>query len=343
MFRLLTLVIAAAIPLAAQWLNLRTPGIPRTADGKPDLMAPAPRTADGKPDLSGLWRRPSDRYDNNIAADLEPGVVQPWAEAIYQQRRKDFAKDSMISRCLPNGPNYTISPYRESRIMQSSGLIAILNDDLVHREIFTDGRQLEKDPNPSWMGYSVGHWDGDNLVVESNGYNDKTWLDSNGHPHSEALRIKESYRRTDFGHMELQVTFEDPMVFVKPVTVPIHMQLITDTEMIEFVCDNDKDQSHMSPGASAFDVKVPMEILKTYAGSYDLKQGSRTTIVEILAEDNGLFINKENQGKQKLDALSETTFSLTGTIYEFIRDGKTDVKEFRMKAAEFELTGTRRK
>lgn len=343
MFRFLIFVVTAATPLAAQWLHLSTPGIPRTADGKPDMKAPAPRTADGKPDLSGLWRKPSDRYDNNIAADLEPGVVQPWAEAIFQQRKKDFAKDSMISRCLPDGPNYTINPYRDSRIMQSASLIAILNDDLVHREIFMDGRQLEKDPNPTWMGYSVGHWDGDNLVVESNGYNDKTWLDSNGHPHSEALRVTERYRRTDFGHIELQVTFDDPMVFSKPVTVPVHMELIADTEMIEFVCENEKDQAHMLPGTSAFDVKVPAEILKTYAGSYDLKQGNRTMIVEFLAEDNGLFINTENQGKQKLDALSETTFSLTGTIYEFIRDRKMDVKEFRMKTAEFELTGTRQK
>ena len=343
MFRFLIFVVVAAIPLPAQWLHLRTPGIPRTADGKPDLKAPAPRTADGKPDFSGLWRRVSDRYDNNIAADLEPGVVQPWAEALYQQRKKDFAKDSMISRCLPNGPIYTISPYRESRILQSSTLIAILHDDLVHREVFLDGRQLEKDPNPSWMGYSIGHWDGDNLVVESNGYNDKTWLDSNGHPHSEALRVTETYRRTDFGHIELQVTFDDPMVFVKPVTVPIPMQLITDTEMIEFVCENEKDQSHMAHATSAFDVKVPAEILKTYAGSYDLNQGGRTSIVEILAEANGLYIDYENQGKQKLDALSETTFSLTGTIYEFIRNGQTGVNEFRMKAAEFEFTAIRRK
>lgn len=178
---------------SAQLLHLPTPGIPRTADGKPNLKAPAPRTADGKPDLSGLWSKASDKYDNNVAADLPPGIVQPWAEALFQQRKKGFSKDSMDSQCLPFGPIYATSPYRDSRILQTPSLIAILNNDLIHREIFLDGRQLEKEPNPTWMGYSVGHWDGDTLIVESNGYTDKTWLDSSGHQHSEALRVTERF------------------------------------------------------------------------------------------------------------------------------------------------------
>jgi hypothetical protein len=149
------ILIFATLPLGAQWVHLPTPGIPRTADGKPSLTAPAPRTAEGKPDLSGLWGKASDKYYNNIAADQEPGVVQAWAEALYQQRRKDFGKDSMEALCLPFGPTYTTTPYRESRIIQTPAMLAILNDDLTHRVIFMDGRQLEKEPNPSWMGYSV--------------------------------------------------------------------------------------------------------------------------------------------------------------------------------------------
>jgi hypothetical protein len=193
------------------------------------------------------------------------------------------------------------------------------------------------------MGYSVGHWDGDTLVVESNGYNEKTWLDNTGHPHTESLRVTERYRRTDFGHIELQVTFDDPKALTKPITVPIHMELVTDTEMLEYACENEKDQAHMPVGTDAIDVKVPAEVLKAYAGSYNVKEDTKTVITEIFAEGDGLFVNYDNQGKQKLDALSETTFSLTGTIYEFIRDGQKGVNELRIKMAEGEFPGTRRK
>jgi hypothetical protein len=343
MFRFLVFVLAT-LPLSAQWLHLPTPGLPRTSDGKPDLKAPAPRTAEGKPDLSGLWGKASDKYNNNIAADEQPGVVQAWAEALYQQRRKDFGKESMDTLCIPFGPAYTTTPYRESRIIQTPAMVAILNEDLTHRVIFMDGRQLEKEPNPSWMGYSVGHWDGDTLVVESNGYNEKTWLDATGHPHTESLHVTERYRRTDFGHIELEVSFDDPKALTKPITVPIHMKLVADTEMLEYACaENEKDHAHMPVGTDALDVKVPAEILKTYAGSYDVKEETQTVIAEIFAEENRLFVNYDKQGKQKLDALSETTFSLAGTIYEFIRDGQKGVNEFRIKFPEGEFTGIRRK
>ena len=341
MFRF-AIFVFATLPLGAQWLHLPTPGIPRTADGKPNLTASAPLSAEGKPDLSGQWGRASDKYYNNIAADQEPGVVQAWAEALYQQRRTDFGKDSMETLCIPFGPAYTTTPYRESRIIQTPAMLAILNNDLTHRVIFMDGRQLEKDPNPSWMGYSVGRWDGDTLVVESNGYNDRTWLDTTGHPHTESLHVTEKYRRTDFGHLELQVTFDDPKALTKSITVPIHMELITDTEMLEYSCENEKDRAHMPAGTDAIDVKVPAGVLKTYAGSYNVKDDTKTVIAEISAEGDGLFVNYDNQGKQKLDALSQTVFSLTGTIFEFIRDGQ-NVNEFRIKMAEGEFTGTRRK
>jgi len=338
------ILVFATQPLGAQWVHLSTPGIPRTADGKPDLKAPVPRTTEGKPDLSGLWGKASDKYNNNIAADEQPGVVQAWAEALYQQRRKDFGKESMDTLCLPFGPAYTTTPYRESRIIQTPAMLAILNEDLTHRVIFMDGRQLEKEPNPSWMGYSVGHWDGDTLVVESNGYNEKTWLDTTGHPHSESLHVTERYTRTDFGHIEIQVTFDDPKTLTKPITVPIHMELVADTEMLEYACaENEKDHAHMPASTTDIDVKVLADVLKTYAGSYDVKEDTKTVIAEIFAEGDGLFVNYDNQGKQKLDALSETMFSLAGTIFDFIRDGKKGVNEFRIKEAEGEFSGIRRR
>src|SRR5690349_6771487 len=184
-------------PVGAQWLKQPTAGIPRTPDGKPNLSAPVPRAPDGHPDLSGLWRRNS-KYPLNIAVDLDPGDVTPWAEALFKQRADDLAKDYMFVLCLPLGPGYaTLADM--ARIVQTPSLIAILHNDLSYRQIFMDGRALEKDPNPSWMGYSVGRWDQDTLVVESTGFNDRTWLDPLGHPHTEALRTTERYRRLDFG------------------------------------------------------------------------------------------------------------------------------------------------
>jgi hypothetical protein len=161
------------IGVRAQWVHYPTPGIPRAADGKPNLAAPAPRTPDGKPDLSGLWELKSDRFYNNIAVDLKAEDIQPWAEARYQEHRREFGQNGMEANCLPLGPALSTSPYRESKIIQTPNLIAILADDFKFRQIYMDGRRLEAAPNPSWMGYSVGHWDSDTLVVESNGYNER--------------------------------------------------------------------------------------------------------------------------------------------------------------------------
>ena len=199
-------LIAFGTPLVAQWLEHPTPGIPRTADGKPNLTAPAPRTTDGKPDLTGLWNMGSD------VADLKAGEVQPWVQALVQQRAEDFSKDDPRYLCLPEGPTYSTRGGIH-RILQTPAMIVILNEDLTYRQIFMDGRALETAPNPSWMGYSVGHWDGDTLVVESSGFNDRTWLDSRGYPHTEALRMTERYRRASFGRLDIEVTFQDPAAY----------------------------------------------------------------------------------------------------------------------------------
>jgi len=160
--------------LQAQWVNYPTPGMPRLPNGKPNLAAPAPRTSDGKPDFSGVWNRLSPKYRVNIAADLKPAEVQPWARALVEQRIENIGKDSMLARCLPLGPQYTTDADSTGggmmKISQTPSLIIILNPDLTYRQIYMDGRPLESSPNPSWMGYSVGRWDADTLVVESFGF-----------------------------------------------------------------------------------------------------------------------------------------------------------------------------
>jgi hypothetical protein len=204
-------VLAACIALfpglaAAQWLNYPTPGIPRLSDGKPNLTAPPPRAGNGKPDLSGVWAGPgAGSYDRNIARDLKPPDIQPWAEAIYRQRVANMGKDSPRASCLPD-PFVYYHMVDIARFVQTPDLLVILyqgTTNSVHRTVFTDGRPLPADPSPSWMGYSVGHWEGDTLVVESGGFNDRSWLDIEGHPHTEALRIIERFHRRDFGHMDL--------------------------------------------------------------------------------------------------------------------------------------------
>jgi hypothetical protein len=241
------------------------------------------------------------------------------------------------------GPAYTIIPYRDLRIIETPKEIAILNDDLRYRQIYMDGRQLEQDPNPTWMGYSVGHWDGDTLVVESNGFNDKTWLDVEGHPHTEALRMTERYRRVDFGHIQLQVTFDDPKAYAKPITASIVMDLLTDTEMLEYVCENEKDRAHMPNQSYLTDVVVPAETLAAYAGVYEVEDGGKKVLAEVTVEGNSLFWNYDGTGKQKLDVLSQTTFSLTGTQIIFQRAGTGPATGLVIRMVEGDNPGVRRK
>jgi hypothetical protein len=333
-------------PVSAQWLKHPTPGVPRTADGKPNLTAPAPRTADGKPDLSGLWQRPVDRYYNNIRAGLDTKEVQPWAQALMEQRMREFGKDSMETLCLPLGVAALTSPFREWKFIQTPTLIVMLSDDLTHRQVFMDGRQLEKDPNPNWMGYSVGRWEGDTLVVESNGFSERTWLDWDGHPHTEALRVTERYTRRDFGHMALTVTLDDPKVYATPWTITIPMELAVDLEMLEYVCqENEKDRRRMdSKGPELSATTVPATTLARYAGIYDyVDLGGATRVVEISVADGALFFDQDRAGRQKLLPFSDSAFSLSGWRLDFISDAEGVVTHFLGRAAEGETKGTRRK
>jgi hypothetical protein len=231
----------------AQWLSYPTPDIPRTSDGKPNMSAPLPRTSDGKPDLSGVWLTRGG-YTGNMAKDLKPGELafQPWAETLYKHRVDTEGKEDPQAACVLSGvPREDVVPY-PFKILNTKGELIILYEALhSYRQIFMDGRALPKDPNPQWMGYSIGHWDGDTLVVESSGFVDNNWLDNSGHMGTEALRLTERLHRKDWGHIDLEVTVNDPKAYKKPWTV--NLQLIADdTELIEYVCDeNEKDLKHL--------------------------------------------------------------------------------------------------
>jgi hypothetical protein len=245
----------------AQWVNYPTPGIPRLPDGKPDLSAPAPRTADGKPDLSGIWAVECGIYGRDgcftrslffdLARDLKPADVEmtPWASAIQMQRENRDHVDDPYGYCLPPGVpriDFSGGPFK---ILHSSGVTAFLHETLVgmiFRQVFTDGRSLPTANEPTWLGYSVGRWDGGTFIVETTGFKDGGWLDTRkARPHSDALQVTERFRRRDFGHMELTITIDDPKAYLKPWNVTAMLNLVPDTELFEAFCDgHDKTMEH---------------------------------------------------------------------------------------------------
>jgi hypothetical protein len=336
-------IVASTSVLAAQWLGQTTPGVPRLANGQPNLAAPPPRTADGKPDLSGLWAKSSAKYSRNVAADLKPEDLRPATRATVEQRREDLGKDGMQVRCLPLGPAYATSGdstgSEMARIIQTPQVIVMLNPDLTYRQVWMDGRTLEANPNPSWMGYSVGRWDGDTLVVESVGFHPGSWLDRDGHPHTEQLRLTERYRRPTFGKLETEVTFNDPGAYVRPWTVKVESDYAPDTEMLEWVCNEGGGRSLVHWVGTAADdrrneVKVAPAVLARYAGTYDeqppfwksvqitgaAQAAGRT--VQITVEDGRLVGDMDGRGKQVLIASSNTEFSgLYGLGVQFVDGG----------------------
>jgi len=237
-------------PLVAQWTKVPASGIPRTSDGRPNLSAPAPRLAGGKPDLSGVWEPNANKYLRNLAADLQPGQVpfQPWAKALFEQRIDgSHSKEDPDANCLPQGvPKIDAAP-APWKIVQTPKFIAILYEAFnLWRQIFLDGREFERDLNPTWMGYSIGTWDGDTLVVETRGFNGKAWLDQLGRPSTDSLRVIERFHRKDYGHMDLQVTIDDPKAYTKPWTVTEDVHLLPDSELLEFMCnENNRDVEHL--------------------------------------------------------------------------------------------------
>jgi len=260
---------AGALTLCAQWPSYPTDG-PRTSDGKIDLSAPAPRTADGKPDFTGIWNAvrgpgrgrqgkakaapPPPQFSDgppvatfgNIAANFKEALpIQPWAAEVLAKRKGDNSKDNPDAHCLPMGLMQFHEHPQPRKIIQTPKEILIIyeaNHGL--RQIYLDGRAFpSSDPDPWWYGYSIGHWDGDTLVVETTGYRDDVWLDVQGTPMTSVARTIERFRRPNYGTMEIDVTIDDPKAYTKPFTVRVNHRLSPDTEMMEFICQ-DRDAAH---------------------------------------------------------------------------------------------------
>jgi len=238
---------AAAILFVLQWVNIPLPNTPRTSDGKPNLSAPAPRASNGKPDLSGIWRVADGKYLQNIAVEIGEAPFQPAGQAVYRERADALGKGRPSERCIPHGiPDGMLVRNSPFKIVQTPAVTVILYEEFNHyRQIFTDGRGFPPETSASWFGYSIGKWDGDTFVAETIGFNDLSWLDDPGHPHSDALRVTERFRRLDFGRMEMQITFDDPKTYTKAWSATVPFTLLADTELIESICENEKDREHM--------------------------------------------------------------------------------------------------
>ena len=253
--------ILVAASASSQWLRYPTPGIPRLADGTPNLSAPAPRAADGHPDLSGVWEvlgdlvMPTDgrirsKYVYNIGVDLPGGHAPflPWAQALWDARQKALGVGAPSEKCLPHGiPDAMLTRTLPFKMVQTPGVTIILFEEFNNwRQVFTDRRPLPPDPEPAWLGYSIGRWEKDDFVIETAGFNDKSWLDAGGTPHTDALRTTERFRRRDFGHMEVEFTFDDPKTFTRRWSTTVKFVLLPDTDLLENHCENNK----WTPGAS---------------------------------------------------------------------------------------------
>lgn len=260
-------VVAAGVSTSAQWLNHPTSGAPRTRDGKVNMTARAPRL-NGKPDFSGLWQvqgqprvpgalfglgeSENSRYFISVLADFPPNDL-PLTPAGLERWKHNTqpTTPSPIVNCLPDGmPHGNVLP-QPFKVLHSAGVIVLLYEvGTTFRQVFMDGRKLPVDPSPTWQGYSVGRWEGDTLVVDTIGFNDRSWLDVRGTPHSEEMRVEERFRRRDYGHLELTTTITDPKTFTRPITFSVVLNLMPDTELLEHYCaENEKDDAHIRAGA----------------------------------------------------------------------------------------------
>ena len=269
---LAALLAATSMSVSAQWPTYPTAGVPKTADGKPNLDGPAPRTAEGKPDFSGIWenrfggggggRRGAPPVAPVLPADGTPPVatffnagagfpdglpLQPWAAELLKKRRADNDKDNPDAHCLPMGFMQFHEHVQPRKIVQTPTLMVIMYEgNYGLRQIFMDGRPLPKnDPQPWWYGYSIGTWDRATLVVETTGLRDGGWLDIWGSPFTDAAKITERFRRPTFGKLEIDVTVDDPKAYTKPFTVRVNHRILLDSEMIEFIClENERSSPH---------------------------------------------------------------------------------------------------
>lgn len=270
------LVVLSTLGAHAQWLTYPTPGLPRGKDGQVRMAAPAPRARDGKPDLSGVWHVQTtslaemkrlfgndvdaldvpgmeadsiSKYGINVLLDVAPNEGILRKEAADQMARRNQAESGLdnLARCLPASIPLATLLSEFTKIVQTPGLTLVMHElDNATRQIYTDGRPLPADPNPSWLGYSTGRWEGNTLVVETNGFNGKAPLDIMGHPRSEKMRITERYRRRDVGHLDVDITFDDPVVYTRPFSITVTYVLQPDTDVLEYFCnENERDQVHI--------------------------------------------------------------------------------------------------
>jgi hypothetical protein len=301
--------LAVALPASAQWLNQPTPNISRTSNGKPNLAAPAPRGADGHPDLSGPWTGRSAVFRVSDEALTEK------SKALIHEREENYFKDRPAFQCQPSGPE-TMIGWR--RIIQTPSIIAIAYETLTYRLIFMDGRTLEANPERTWMGYSVGRWEGDTLVVDSFGFNDRTWLDARGLPHTDALRTTERYRRRTLGQLQVELTVTDPGAFEKPWTVTYDLEFQPDTEMVEGVCEDKSRFVGRLSDAEHGAVTVPPLTLAKYVGVYSGLWVTRPRTVQVRLEDGTLYANGILGETVRLIPHSDTSFMGTdGLSFDF--------------------------
>jgi hypothetical protein len=310
---LVVLFTAITLPASAQWLTRPTPNLPRTADGKPDLAAAPPLAMDGHPDLSGPW------VGRSEALQVPEAALTAASRALIREREESYFSERPLFQCQPSGPE-PVPGWR--RIVQTPSLIVIAYDSLNYRLIFMDGRQLEANPERSWMGYSVGRWDGDTLVVDSFGFNDRTWLDARGLPHTEALRTTERYRRRTVGLLQVELTVTDPGAFADSWTLKYELRFQPDTEMLESLCEDKTRWIGRGSDAERGAVAVPPEILAKYVGVYSGLWGERPRTVRVQLEGGTLFSSGLLGERVRLIPHSASTFVGTdGYSFDFDPNG----------------------
>jgi len=340
----LVLSLITAAPAAAQWLNYPTPDLPRTPDGKPNLTASAPRSPDGKPDLTGLWRLNGIGYVFNIFGAQQVDML-PWARDVYAKRSISFGKDSPDSNCLPPGPNAGLFGMEPVKFVQTKNLLLILYEGAPTRQVFLDGRPLPKDPNPTWMGYSVGRWDGDTLVVDTAGYNDRTWLDVTGHPHTEALHVTERFRRLSTGEMKVEMTFDDPKTYARPWRISVDAHLEADSELLEFICNENERSSQHYTGDAAADtaraITLPPATLTRYAGDYN---AGPLGVLKVVNDGGALALIFPTGGaRHRIVARSEDDLFIPdlGVPIRFLRSASGEVTHLRVTIVEGDVDAPR--
>jgi hypothetical protein len=259
--------LAACLCGHAQWLKQPIANAPRTPDGKVNLTGPAPRV-NGKPDLSGIWQAeaeprgpglfglgesPNSKYFRDILSDFKPGEepLTPAGAELLLKHGSAGPYGNPSLNCLPDGvPHADLLPEPFKIIQTPNEVVMLYEVETIFRQVFTDGRKPPMDPSPTWLGYSVGKWDGDTLVIDTRGFNDRSWLDARGHGHSEEMRVEERFQRRDFGHLDVAVTLEDPKVFTKPFTIHFSERLLPDTDVFEHICaEDEKDAAHTAAAA----------------------------------------------------------------------------------------------